>query len=285
MIGLVTDSNSQIPDELRLRYGVDVVPLTVVIDGEELLEGVDLGADEFYARLAAGARAVTTSQPSPGRFLEQYRRLVERGVSEIVSIHIGSALSGTLNSARLAAQRCPAPVRLVDTGAASFGISCAVWRAGEALAADATAEEAAAAAEALAPTVGNVFVVQALELARRGGRLVIPAGAELEASGGQDAAVLSLVGGSAQVVGRATSVEEAAEVMAAEVLAGARRAPSGQVRVASGIADAAARPLSEALERRLAASPLVAELVRYRVGPSVGAHTGPGTAGAFWFPA
>ena len=57
------------------------------------------------------------------------------------------------------------------------------------------------------------------------------------------------------------------------------------VRAAVGLADDATRPLTESIEARLRAHPLVVDLVRYRVGPSIAAHTGPGTAGGFWWPA
>ncbi|MGI9121166.1 MAG: DegV family protein, partial [Acidimicrobiales bacterium] len=101
MIGLVTDSNSQIPAELVRRYGVEVVPLTVTVDGEAYLEGVDLDADAFYARFTAGHRPeVSTSQPSPGRFAQAFQAVAGRGAIEILSIHIGSDISGTVNSAR-----------------------------------------------------------------------------------------------------------------------------------------------------------------------------------------
>ena len=274
MIRLVTDSNSQLPPELAERYGVTVVPLTVTVDGTPYLEGVELDADAFYARFQSGTPTVSTSQPSPGQFAEAYARLAGDGATEILSVHIGADVSGTLNSARIAAADAPVPVRLVDTGTASFGVACCVWEAAEALAAGASVEDAAVLAEELAVTIGNVFVVRALDLARAGGRL----------AAGTDAApdaipVLSLVAGELKSVGAAVDVDEAAAVMADyAVLAGDR------LRVAIGIADAGAAPLWRALEQRLASAPEVREVVRYRVGPSVGAHTGPGTAGAFFYP-
>lgn len=273
MIRLVTDSNSQLPPELADRYGVAVVPLTVTVDGTPYLEGVELDADAFYARFEAGTPDVTTSQPSPGRFADVYARLADEGATEILSIHIGAHLSGTLNSARLAAADAPVPVRLVDTGTASFGIACCVWEAAEALGAGASADDAATVAEELAATVGNVFVVRALDLVRAGGRY---RGAGPEPSG---IPVLSLVAGEVHAVGTATDVDRAAAVMADHV----RRAGE-RLRVAVGIADAGAAPLWQALEDRLAGAPEVREVVRYRVGPSIGAHTGPGTAGAFFHP-
>ena len=277
MIGLVTDSNSQLPAELAERYGVEIVPLTVTVDGVAHLEGVDLDADGFYARFAGGRTpVVSTSQPSPGQFADTYQRLVDAGATEILSIHIGSAISGTLNSARLAAQGSAVPVRLVDTGTASFGVACCVWEAAEALAQGATVEEAAQVAEQLAATVGNVFTVRALDLARAGGRLA----AGVEPGTGDAIPVLSLVGGAITVVGTAATLAEAADVMADRVTAAGTR-----LRVAVGVADADAAPLVSALEDRLRGHEHVLEMVRYRVGPSVGVHSGPGTAGAFFYPA
>ena len=277
MIGLVTDSNSQLPAELAERYGVEIVPLTVTVDGVAHLEGVDLDADGFYERFADGrVPEVSTSQPSPGQFADVYRRLADAGATEILSIHIGSEISGTLNSARLAAQGSAVPVRLVDTGTASFGVACCVWEAAEALARGATVEEAAQVAEQLAATVGNVFTVRALDLARAGGRLA----AGVDAGTGDAIPVLSLVGGAITVVGTAATMAEAADVMADRVTAAGTR-----LRVAVGVADADAAPLVGALEDRLRGHEQVLEMVRYRVGPSVGVHSGPGTAGAFFYPA
>ena len=278
MIGLVTDSNAQLPAELAERYGVEVVPLSVTIDGESFLEGVDLDADAFYRRFEGGRRPeVSTSQPSPGAFARAFRALADRGADHILSVHIGSAVSGTLNSARLAAEAAAVPVRVVDTGTVSFGVACCVWEAAEALAAGASLEEAARVAEQVGAGVGTVFTVGALDLARAGGRLAAPAGDD--PAGAQPVAVLTMAGGQMKVVGRAADLDGAVEAMAGHVLAAG---PS--LRVGVGVADAASAALSQALEQRLDGAPAVREVVRYRIGPSVGAHTGPGTAGAFFYP-
>ncbi|WP_436793913.1 DegV family protein [Actinospongicola halichondriae] len=273
--GIVTDSNSQFPDALRDRYDIEIVPLTVTVDGVPYAEGVDLTADDFFARYAGGASPeVTTAAPAPGLFIEAYQRMADRGVDAILSIHIGGDVSATLDAARLAAEQSPVPVRLVDTGTASFGISCCVWEAAEALASGATIDEAAAVAEATAPTVDNVFVVGALDIVRAGGRLA----ADTESGAG--VAVLSLVDGVIRRIGEVRHVDDATAAMVAHVVASGTN-----LRVAVGIADAGAEPLSSALVQQLSVAPEVREVVLYRVGPSVGAHTGPGTAGCFSWPA
>ena len=280
MIGLCVDSNAQLPDELQERYGVEIVALTVTVDGRDYQEGVDLDADEFYARFATAAAAggdppvVTTAAPSPGRFAAAYEALAARGATEILSVHLGSNASGTVNSARLAAADSRVPVRIVDTGTASFAISCCLWEAASAIDHGASLAESAAIAESVAARCTNVFVVGALELARAGGRL----GAEVTDGLGA-VPVLSLVDGRIQAVAHVATVEDAAEAMATFI-----RASGIGLRVGIGLADRESSPVREALETRLTASAEVREVVRYRVGPSVAAHTGPGTAGAVAYP-
>ena len=275
MIGLVTDSNAQLPAELARRYGVEVVPLTVLVDGVEYREGVDLDADAFYARFSTGRPTVSTAQPSPGRFAAAYETVADRGATEILSVHIGSSVSGTVNAARLASQVSPVPVRIVDTGTASFAVSLCLWEAAEAVAEGADLAHAAAAAEAVGATVGNVFVVGALDVARAGGRL----GDDVRPAASTSVPVLTLVGGVMQQVERCSDLDRAAEVMAEFVRAGG---PS--LRVGVGLSDPASLPLVAALENLLGFAAEVSELVRYRIGPSVGAHTGPGTVGAMFAP-
>lgn len=274
-IGLCTDSNSQLPPELAERFDVEVVPLTVAVDGHDHLEGVDLDADAFYAHFADGhIPDVATSQPSPGRFQEAYGQLADRGCTSIVSIHLTASMSGTLNSARLAASGAAVPVHLVDSGTASFGISCCVWAAGLARDAGAPVERVVAAAEQLGLTIGTVFIVGVPRLTSGGGRA---AGLDLEAA---DVPVLTMVAGQLAVLERVTDTEAAVDAMTRYVLDRPDR-----VNVAVGTSDASSRALAEALTERLDSEPAVIDLVQYRIGPSVGVHTGPGTAGLFVFSA
>jgi len=281
MIGLCVDSNAQLPDELRRRYDVEVVPLTVTVDGHDYLEGVNLDADAFYARFAATTSrglpspVVTTAAPAPGQFAAAYAALARRGATEILSVHLGSNVSGTVNSARLGAQLSPAPVSVVDTGAASFAITCCLWEAALAIEHGASAQEAAEVAKAVGFRCGNVFVVGGLELARAGGRL---AAAATDAAG--DVPVLSLVDGRIEAITHVSSFDEAADAMAGYI-----RSTGTNLRVGIGVADDKTAPLWQALEARLAAAAEVRDVVRYRIGPSVAAHTGPGTAGAVSYPA
>ena len=274
MIGICTDSNSQLPASLAQRYGIEVVPLTVTVDGAEYMEGIDLDADAFYAKYTDGHRpAVSTSQPSPGQFAVAYDDLLARGCTEILSIHVSGAMSSTLNATQLTAHSLPTPVRLVDSGTASFGISCCVWAAAAAIADGATLDQAAQIAEQLAPSIGNVFVVGALDHLHAGGRCT-------GLAHGDDLAMLTLRDGNVEVVERLATALDAVNAMASYAIGWGTT-----VRVAVGHSDAATQPLADGLEAAVGEAASVIDVVRYRVGPSVGAHTGPGTVGCFVFPA
>jgi DegV family protein with EDD domain len=281
MIGIVVDSNSQLPDSLAERYGIEVVPLTVTVDGVEHLEGVDLSHQAFYAAWdGAETPTITTSQPSPGQFVEAYQRLIERGCTEILSVHITEALSGTLNSARLAAQMVDVPVRLVDSGTASFGISCCAWAAAEAIADGANIESAAMIAEQRAGALGTAFIVGVPQLIARSGRAD---GAGVEAASNDGIPVLSMSGGDLAVLGTVTTVEAAVAAMTQYALSWTPSSPAG-LRVAIGTSDISSESVSADLTDALRGHPALAEaLVQYTIGPSVGAHTGPGTSGLFVF--
>jgi DegV family protein with EDD domain len=274
MIGttaVVIDSSAYLPAAVIDHYGLLVAPLSVEMDGKQYLEGLDITADEFYERLPS-VKTVSTSQPSAGRFIELYKQAADGRAEEIVSIHIGANISGTVQSARLASESSPVPVTVVDTGQASFAEGLCVLEAIEALIAGKTAAEAAEVVARASNAVGNTFVVRALDLARGGGRLA----AGEEAPPGTP--VLALTGGGMKVVGTAASFEEAVVLMAGHVEAAAREANGRRLRV--GVGHGAAAEIAAALHERIAGISAVDEVIDYIVGPVIGAHTGAGTAGA-----
>lgn len=277
MIGVCCDSGAQLGAAVAHLHRISVVPLTVTVDGVSYLEGIDLDADGFWAMFGDGAVPETsTAAPAPGQFIETYRRMVADGATEIVSVHTGSALSGTLDSARLASEQVDVPVHLVDTGSASFVVGCAALTAAERVAAGDRACVAADASAQVAARTGNVFVVGTLDLPRAGGRLARDA-VHPEEPG--SVPVMRLLHGEMSVIDHAGSVDEAAAKMAEEILAAGDR-----LRVGLSVADPGGAPTVDALRTLLETAPAELELLEYRVGPSVGAHTGPGTAGAVYHP-
>lgn len=112
---VVTDSTADVPPEWQERYGIEVVPLNVIFGRESFRDGVDLSSDQFFERLARSSELPTTSAPAPGEFQAAYERL-SRDCDGVISIHIGSNLSATVEAARVgAAEVKPFPVHVIDS--------------------------------------------------------------------------------------------------------------------------------------------------------------------------
>ena len=288
VIGIVTDSSSQITAAIVDRFAVEVVPMTVTIAGVEYAEGRDLDADRFYAHFRDGARPhITTSQPSPGQLVAAYEHLIARGCTEIVSIHISESMSGTVASAAIAASSVAVPVHVIDTGSASFGVAVCVWAAGVAIGRGGLPDDIRRRIDKLVPRIGTAFMVGVPMLTERGGRA---RSVELDGDG---VPVLAMSNGELEILDRVTTIEDTIDVMSTYAAgwdargsaAGSSPAGSGGgITVAIGTSDASSRPLADRLELALSGLTAIEEIVHYRIGPSVGAHTGPGTFGLFVFP-
>jgi len=170
-VALVTDSTASLPPEVAAECGVSVVPVQVVIDDVSYDEGADEASPACVAAALRAKRSVSTSRPAPAVFADLYRRLAEEGVREILSVHLSSEVSGTFESAQVAARHAPVPVTCVDTRQVGFGTGYAVESAAAVLAAGGSRAEAADAARERAAAVTSVFYVDTLEYLRRGGRI------------------------------------------------------------------------------------------------------------------
>lgn len=260
---ICTDSSALLRKDVADRFGVDVVPISITLDGEPFDESAQ-PIDDFYERMSSDAE-VTTSQPSPADFADAYSRLAAQGARRALSIHLDARISGTIASAELAAREAPIPVSVVDTRTASFGVGACVRAACEALVAGGSASAAAAAATGLGTALKNVFVV-------RGG----PGGRIPEQPGW---GVLMLENGATLPIAVFDCVAEAIDLMAAQLLRG-----NEPVRAAVGHAGAATEASAHDLADELSRLSRVLDVERYRVGASVGAHTGPVSFGACWWP-
>ncbi|MCW2600909.1 MAG: uncharacterized protein JWM02_2738 [Frankiales bacterium] len=170
-VAVVTDSTAYLPDGVAEAYGVAVVPLHVVLGGWSGKETLEVSPADVASALGERRVQVSTSRPTPGQLAAAYRAT---GASQVVSVHLSSKLSGTTDSARLAAQHVAAEgieVRVVDSQSVAMGLGFPVIAAAEAAAdgADLTHVEAAAVAASLGTT--SYFCVDTLEHLRRGGRV------------------------------------------------------------------------------------------------------------------
>jgi len=122
MIALVTDSTCDLPAEILNKYQVEIVPLTVHFEEDTYYDKVDLDREEFYKMMESAAELPTTSQPSVGLFMDRYEELAEN-YDQVISIHLSSTLSGTCESARLAAAQVEdIEVEIIDSKSTSSGL-------------------------------------------------------------------------------------------------------------------------------------------------------------------
>lgn len=169
-ISIVTDSTADLPEDIVKRYNITVVPLKVFFGQEVYLDGVEITPDEFFRRQVAGEIS-STSQPSPAEFVDYYRPLAEAG-DEIISIHISSLMSGTVQSANLAKTMLNYPgLEVVDSGLVSVALGLIVLNLARAIEAGKTRAELMDMIGKMKRDLRVYFMVDSLEYLQRGGRI------------------------------------------------------------------------------------------------------------------
>lgn len=270
-VAIVTDSTAYLPRELADEHGIGVVPLHVVIGGTEHEEGVDVTSADVAAALRA-FKPVSTSRPTPAAVLAAYRRAIDAGADEIVSIHISADMSSTIGSAHLAAGEAGVPVHVVDSRSLGMAMGFAALAAAESAAAGAGGEAVAEVARrtALGASVG--FYVDTLEYLRRGGR--IGAASAFVGSALAIKPILTLRDGSIVPLERVRTASKALDRLG-RLATDAVEAAHGPVRVAVHHLDNADR--AAALGVRLSDALDGQDVPVLELGAVVGAHVGPGT--------
>jgi len=274
---VVLDSTSDYPEAPSRFPNMRFVPLYVRFGDDTYRDYVDLGPVEFYERLRTSTVVPATAQPTPQDFLDAYEGLA--GYERIYSLHVSSKVSGTFQSAELAAQEVGGDkVRVVDSLSASLGIALLAHAIQRRLARGTTDEEIDELVVRFHRDCGVVFTVETLEYLQRGGRIgraAAIAGSLLNVRpilGIEDGVVVAV----ARVRGRQKSIAE----FERRLLDATTDGPG--LRVAIAHADAAewVGTLSEVVWR---VRPKAEIEFTSMLGAVVGTHAGPGAVGFFWF--
>jgi DegV family protein with EDD domain len=172
LIGIVSDSTASLPEETAKKYDIRIVPLYVKVGDKTYRDRVDITPEEFYKLLPGASPLPTTSQPSAGDFVVVYRELVNQGVAGIISIHLSSGISGTVNSAHLAAEQVKdVPIAIIDTQCAVGAHLLTVEATAQALQGGADFQAAVAVANKVIERQRTVFCLDTLEYLYKGGRI------------------------------------------------------------------------------------------------------------------
>lgn len=167
-IRIITDSASDIVSPGRKE--ITVLPMTISFEDRHYLDGVDLTHRQFYEQLIEGDTLPITSQVSPGQFSDAFQDAVKSGET-VVAVTLSSKLSGTWQSACLAAQEYPGQVYVVDSENAAIGEMILVERALELMDQGLSAPEIAACLEKEKKSVRLIALLDTLEYLKRGGRI------------------------------------------------------------------------------------------------------------------
>jgi DegV family protein with EDD domain len=274
---IVVDSTADFPQAPERFASWRVVPLYVRFGDESYRDYVELGPDEFYARLRTVEQTPSTSQPTPGDFLAVYEEL--GGFERILSVHIAGKLSGTIESARAAARELGGDrVRVLDSQSASAAIAMLGLAIQRRLERGTTDDAVDALVERYRREARLLFTVDTLEFLARGGRI-----GRARAWAGEllnIKPILTIQEGEVVPVKRVRGNRKAFLEFESAFTGATSDSPSLRV----GIAHAEAPERAEALAEMVRQTRPAAELeVVTALGPVVGAHAGPGTVGFFWF--
>jgi len=172
MLKIVMDSACEIPDEWRLEYDVNVIPVNIQFENKTYQQGIDISNDDFYRLAETSGVIPKTSQPTPQQFVDFYKRIAQAS-DTILSVHVTSKLSGTFNSAVLAAQELKNILKIIPydsgCGSAAVGFMCKEIRQLDR--AGATLQAILARLDQIRKNVNIVLTLDTLEYAHRSGRV------------------------------------------------------------------------------------------------------------------
>lgn len=273
---IVVDSTADFPEPQERFSNWRMVPLYVRFGDESYKDYVELGPDEFYARLRTAADLPTTSQPTPGDFLAAYEQL--GAYERIYSLHIAAKLSGTFESARTAASELGDKVRMVDTETASAAITMLGLAIQRRLERGTTDEEIVGLVERYKDGHRLLFTVDTLEFLAKGGR--IGRAAKFAGQMLHIKPILTIDDGEVLPLKRVRGNQKAMQEFVSQFTEGSTGEPGLRV----GIAHADAPERAEALVKMVRDVRPHAEIETVTtLGAVVGTHAGPGTVGFFWF--
>ncbi|MGL5826766.1 MAG: DegV family protein [Nocardioides sp.] len=273
-VAIVTDSTANLSSECAAAHGITVVGLQVVVGDTVMSEGVRGGATPTLVAQALRARVpVSTSRPPPAAFAAAYGAAAAAGASAVVSIHLSATMSGTYESAQIAARSAPVPVFTVDSRQVGIATGFAVLTAASLRGWDLSGAQIAAVARARAEATRSLFYVDTLDHLSRGGR--IGAAAALVGGALSVKPLLCVKDGEVASLERVRTATRALARLAdlAVDACGSRQVDVGVAHLAN---PTAAEELVQSLRVRLAPNLAHRALWCGEVGAALGAHVGPG---------
>ncbi|GGJ60971.1 DegV family protein [Deinococcus aquiradiocola] len=272
MISIVTDSTSDLTLEEQQQHAIVSVPLYVLFGGQMYKDGLEITPADIFKGLREGKKTPSTSQPSPAEFAQAYSRALETA-DEVLSVHISGQLSGTVGSARLAAQDFGGKVTVLDSHTTAMGLGMQAIRAAQMGREGRSMAEIVTALERVQANAVIRFTVDTLDFLRMNGRI----GGAAALLGGllNIKPILAVRGGKVDAAGRARGAKKAQ----ADIVQFARdyAQQHGPVRASFICTDGGEATLEE-MRATLAGSG-IEDFGNHKFGAVIATHAGPGTYG------
>lgn len=274
MIKIVTDSTADLPAAVARQHNIEVTPLYLHFGEQVFKDGQDLDIDRFFDMLTSSPKLPTTSQPSPGDFVDIYKRLTADG-STVISIHLSSKLSGTYASACAARDMLPeANIHIVDTWFISLNLGWMALEAARMASAGASADAIVERLAVMKERSRLYLTVDTLEYLHKGGRI---GGAQaLVGTLLQMKPILILQDGRVEAFERIRTRAKAIARLKGIVL----DSVAGAQQVRLGVLHTRIPDQAKALHDELVAQlDNLVETAISEVGPVIATHVGPGALG------
>jgi len=275
-IAIVTDSTAYIPQEILQGLPVFTIPLHVIWGDETYKDNVDITQKVFYERLGSLKIMPSTSQPSPQEFVELYENIAKE-YDEILSIHISSQLSGTVDSAIQAKNvLSKLKIEVIDSKSTSMGLGFLVLTAARYVQAGENLQRCKELIESGRNRVRIFFILKTLEFLKRGGR--IGSASALLGAALNLKPILMVEEGVIKPFAKVRTMQKAL-IRLTEIL---KENIEGKTPVHLAIIQAEAEDDAIFLQNEITKNlenKDIAELVTAGISPVIGTHAGPGAVG------
>lgn len=173
-IAIVTDSTADLSGQALVDKNITIVPLKVNFGEETFIEGIDITNSQFFTRLEEAEDLPTTSQPSPGDFIKIYQGLIDQGYDSIISIHLSDKMSGTRQSAEIAASEMADKIKnfaAIDSRHITAGIGLIAIKAAESVLVGKSFDHVLEDIEEVKSKLNLFGLVDTLKYLEKGGRI------------------------------------------------------------------------------------------------------------------
>ncbi len=275
---IITDSTSDLPPSVSSHFGITIVPLSVNFEDKTYVDnGKSIKQDDFYNMMAKSDQMPKAAQPTPGDFLKAYSQLLKEE-RDIISVHISSKLSGTINSAQLAKKQLNGQkIHIIDSQMVHMACGFMARKAAVLAEEGTGAEEIIGELDDFRKKINSLFVPKYLDNLIKGGRI-----SKVKATFAnllEVKPILTIKDGEVSMYKKAKKWEQAKK----ELLDSMDELIAGEGKLTVSIGDVASDEeadwVAEAIKERFAPS----EIIRAKIGIVVGSHLGIGGLGITFY--